>query len=120
MGDTNNFPTISGDQRLAELKEIGKFKDKKDYHSLTAPEIYEIDAAYDQYQIHKAENPQLYTRPGVPKAPDPSEGPGGENVYEAEAKAAAGGVKGPMAEGKPRVDEDEALLDDSALEEEDL
>lgn len=51
MGQSNNHPNTSGDERLATLQKNGQFLEYGPYQTLTAGTQYAIDTAFDKYML---------------------------------------------------------------------
>lgn len=125
MGATNNHPTVSGDQRLKELREAGQFMDGGDYHSRSANEIYAIDSAYDALVIDKANNPSKYTPVTPPESRCGSCGTTDQKAFDEEDSNLCVSCEEVNADMKRENDADEADLDadeddDSDGDDEDL
>lgn len=59
MSATNNYPTVSTEEKFKTLKAEGKFPVGESLGMLSATELYELDAAYDAYRKEKGTAPIL-------------------------------------------------------------
>lgn len=59
MSATNNYPTVSTEEKFKTLKAEGKFPVGESLRMLSATQLYELDAAYDVYRKEKGTAPIL-------------------------------------------------------------